>query len=128
MADKTMLAEALLGAVDVLRHCVTDGPGCDDAAARRKAIEDGEAALRAAGVKVPVPDAPLSSGYGVTVRKAQVRAMAGREPVLMDEWQVWATNRKTGRPCIHRRFSFELEARAEAISLRALRKANGVKP
>ncbi len=73
-------------------------------------------------------EAPLSSGYGVTVRKTQVRAMAGREPILMDEWQVWATSARTGRPCIMRRFTFELEARAEAIKLRTERKNRGMKP
>lgn len=81
----------------------------------------------AAGIAVPVPaDKPIPEGYGVKVRKAQVRAMAGREPVLMDEWQVWATTPPHGRYAIARRFDFQDRAEQEAATIRALRKKQGM--
>lgn len=125
MPAKNPLAEALLQAVDVLRHCVVDGPGCDDAAVRKLAIADGEVALREAGfLGQPKPAAPIAEGYGVKVRKTEVRCDDGLS--LIDEYQVLAKDPDTGRYRIVRRYSFELEARAEAIRLRAIRKANGV--
>lgn len=117
------LSDALYQAVDVLRHCVADGPGCDDAAARRRAIEDGEAVLRAVGhLRTLVPNGPITEGYGVTVRTSQVRA---GPLTMMDEHQVWATSRQTGRACISGRFTFKRDAETYAADLRATRKATG---
>lgn len=138
------LADALLQAADVLRHCVVDGPGCDDAGARRLAIIGAEAALRAAGVAVPGEGAPPASGYGVKVRKTEVRCDDGLSTI--DEWQVWSTTPpkpprgglcpKTGRALkparrawgIHRRFDRQGRAEDFAADLRAQRKASGEWP
>ncbi len=48
MNSETRLRDAASFAVDVLMHCVADGPGCDDADARQTAIRILQAALRQA--------------------------------------------------------------------------------
>ena len=121
---KNPLADALLAALDVLRHCVTDGPGCDDPAARKQAIAQGEEALRAAGIAVPAPaDAPILEGYGVKVRKREVGCDGD---ATINEWQVWATTPPHGRYAIARRFDFRVQAEYEAATMRALRKQKGM--
>lgn len=85
-----------------------------------------EAAEEEAEPVQPKPEGPIQEGYGVKVRKSEVRCDDGLS--LIDEYQVLAKDPGTGRYRILRRYSFELEARAEAIRLRAIRKANGVKP
>ncbi len=137
-ATEPTMADALLQAVDVLRHSVTDGPGCDDAAARKRAIADGEAALRAAGLMGPAKPAPISAGYAVQVRKTEVRC--NDDVIMIDEWQVWAKSRlqparrsafsgkmvkATGnRYGIIRRFTFQRDAEDFASDLRKQRKAS----
>lgn len=91
------------------------------------ALDDARRAARSVLSSVGhLPEPPIREGYGVKVRKAQVRAMAGRESVMMDEWQVWKTDRRTGRYCIYRRFQFQSHAEAEASAIRAIRKREGM--